>query len=72
MTEKTLSDCQLDAVILHGLAQALEELENLASSESGAKPCPSGNGMTCLIHVLVENLDRLANDLDNLKVERLQ
>ena len=64
-TRKTLQDCQGDAVILHGIAQGMEELDNIA----GDRPCPASNAMTCLSMILTERLNLLANDLDRLEKE---
>ena len=69
-TRKTLEDCQADAVILHGLAQAVDELDLIANSEKAAnkgRPCPASNAVTCVNHVLIEKAQQLADDLDALE-----
>ena len=71
-TDKTIGDCQMDAVILYGLAQAAEELDFIASSEKSAnkgRPCPASNALTSVNHVLIERARQLADDLDALETE---
>lgn len=55
-----LSDCQTDAIVLHGLVQALEELD-------GSKTPQAFQGRGALI-VMIERLaEKLANNLDDVK-----
>lgn len=68
MTEKTLSDCQADAVILHGLAQAADELDFVSNAEH-RRNSPASNALTSVNHVLIERARQLADDLDKLTTE---
>ena len=69
-TDKTLDDCQAEAVILYGLAQAVDELDFLAADyrlRNPAKQNPASNALTSVNHVLIERARQLADDLDALE-----
>ena len=70
MTKKTLRDCQVEAVILHGISQGMEKLDHLASGEP--QSCAASNALTSLNVVLTERLGQLADDLDALETEARQ
>ena len=65
---KTLGDCQADAVILYGLAQAADELD-FASNADNRRNSPASNALTSVNHVLKERAGQLADDLDALTAE---
>ena len=59
-SHSTLSDCQTDAIVLHGLVQALDELD-------GSNTPQAFQGRGALI-VMIERLaGELANNLDDVK-----
>ncbi len=56
-----LSDCQTDAIILHGLVQALEELD-------GSDTPQAFQGRGALIVIIERLAGKLATSLDDVKV----
>lgn len=61
-----ISDCQHDAVMLHGLCQAVDFLIDNASME----PSPQSNALTPLIALVVRQASDLANKLDSTVAQR--
>ena len=57
----TLSDCHTDAIILHGLAQALGEL-------SGSTTPQALQGCGALMAAIEKMSGKLANDLEGVKL----
>ncbi|PQO24463.1 hypothetical protein C2I36_02155 [Rhodobacteraceae bacterium WD3A24] len=68
MPKKTISDCQHDAVMLHGMAQGVDELLHMARNKPGA-PSPAGNAAVCVCTVMIEKAEQLADELDRLETE---
>lgn len=63
---KTISDVQLDAVMLHGLAQGVVELYDLIET----KPGGAASSMPAILESLMERAGRLSDDLEEM--ERLE
>lgn len=62
---KTIGDAQVDATMLHALAQGASELFD----GSWSKATPATNALCALLAVIVEKADALANDLDVMETE---
>lgn len=61
-----ISDCQHEAVMLHGLCQAVDFLIENTPMEAS----PQGNALTPLIAAVVRQASELANMLDSTVAQR--
>ncbi|WP_347310963.1 hypothetical protein [Defluviimonas sp. SAOS-178_SWC] len=61
---KSLSDCQTDAIYLHGLMQGIEELMDSVTLSLS----PAANATHALIHVAAEKAEQLKDGLERLEM----
>ena len=64
MTSKTISELQSDAIFLHAMAQGMDVLYDTIKTDLS----PASNSMPAMFQSLIERADRLAQDLEGVKL----